>query len=327
MTDGLKIDDDVRDFCANHCSSVGSVAIAVSGGGDSMALCYALSHIFDGRIYAYSVDHDLRDESAEEAGDVSQILSAWPNVTHKILTWQHDEKPTARVQEQARFARYNLIHAAMKKDGCTHLFLGHHMDDQAETFLFRLAKGSGLDGLACMKPMQYYGDVWHCRPLLTQGKDEILRYCRDHEISYIDDPSNKNETFARVRLRNSMDVLAVEGLTPKRLSVTASRMSRAREALDNISQKSYIACIIEYDSDRVVLNFNSLILNEDEVFIRVILIAMGELCDSGAYGARREKIENLCMDLMQEEPFRKRTLGGLVFERDDKKGILFLSKE
>lgn len=327
MTDGLKIDDAVRDFCADHCNGAAAIAVAVSGGGDSMALCHALSRGFDGHVYAYTVDHALRSESAEEALFVGRALGALSNVTHRILTWEHEQKPNARVQEQARFARYDLMHQAMKQDGCVHLFLGHHMDDQAETFLFRLAKGSGLDGLACMKAVQPHEAFLHCRPLLTRGKDDLLQYCRANSIEYVEDPSNENAKYTRVRLRSAMDVLAAEGLTPKRLSVTAARMARAREALDNIAQKSYDLCLDKGDSSCIVFNFKSLVVNEKEVFMRVILIAMSALCNGDGYGARREKIEALCEDLMKPEAFRKRTLGGLVFERDDKKDLLFLTKE
>ena len=318
-----------RDF-ASHLAGQGVIAVGVSGGADSLALCFLLAEYAQEKnvhIHALTVDHGLRLEAAEEAAHVAMLLKDVANVSHHILKWDHDQKPDARIQEAARRARYDLMSAYMRKNSIQHLFLGHHMADQAETFLFRLAKGSGLDGLSAMSAMQDMRGITLCRPLLGIDRQVLIDYCVAKDVKYIDDPSNKDENFARIRLRNSMDALSEEGLTPKRLSVTAKRLSKAREALEVISRQAYVDCIIEKEIDRIVFNLKALLRNPYEVALRVFLMSVSDLNTDDGYGVRLERVESLCDDFMYQTSFRKRTLGGVIFERDDKKGHFILSKE
>lgn len=295
----------------------GAVAVGVSGGPDSMALCYFLSRWADDKgveVHALSVDHDLREGAAAEAVQVGQWISTWGNVQHHILKWEHDGQD-ARVQEEARNARYDLMAEYCRAQGIDALFAGHHTDDQAETVLFRLAKGSGLDGLAGMSPVHDLGGgVRLYRPFLELPKAEILKACDENDVPYIEDPSNKNDDFARVRLRESREVLEKEGLTNKRLAVTAKRLARARMALESLADDAYAACASDKDSKRIEFNLNTLRNNPEEIVLRCILKGINELSPSGGYGPRFEKVESLCTDLLNEQSFRKRTLGGVVFE-------------
>ncbi len=304
------------------------IAVAVSGGPDSMALCSMLSALYpDTEIYALTVDHGLRTESSQEAQDVGDALSSLGNVAHHILTWEHDKKPDARIQERAREVRYGFMREFMAAHKIGFLFLGHHMDDQAETFLFRLAKGSGLDGLSGMPFKQDMGKGFVlCRPFLSFLKTEILEYCKNTSISCVEDPSNESEKFARVRLRKSKEVLEGEGLSAKRLSVTAKRMERAREALELIAKKYLEDNVLESESSRLVLKI--LLLDEpEEIVLRVLINAILILLPELGHSIRMEKLENLCADLMKPDVFRKRTLGGIVFERNDKDQEIVLSLE
>ena len=131
-----------------------------------MALCRLMADYIpqNTQIHVLTVDHGLRAESAEEVAFVKDNLPAHDNIVHKILTWSHDEMPTTRIQEDARFARYALMQNYMKQHDITCLFLGHHMDDQAETFLFRLAKGSGLDGTIGHGKCTKYGTGFYVLP-------------------------------------------------------------------------------------------------------------------------------------------------------------------
>ena len=315
---------------ADVINSDADIAVGVSGGPDSMALCYALSGFFEGSdrtLHALSIDHGLRPEAGEEVRQVAEILNGLPNVQHHILTWHHDEKPTARVQESARNARYDLMKDYMRDHNLSHLFLGHHMDDQAETFLFRLAKGSGLDGLCGMPHIGTRGDIHLCRPFLDMQKSAIIDFCDDRDIDYIHDPSNESDDFARVRLRKSMDVLSDEGLTPKRLAVTAKRLLNVRGAIDHVVEKEYKKVLSRKDKDRIVLNIGVLFENPFEIVLRVVLKAMAELSPDRDYGVRLERAENLCEDLLKQNEFRKRTLGGVVFERSKDQATLELSRE
>jgi tRNA(Ile)-lysidine synthase len=195
-----------------------------------MALLWLLSQWAKERditVAAFTVDHGLRAESAEEARKVSGWIKDWPNVLHHVLVWE-GEKPESRILEEARGKRYALIAEAMKQYGAKYLFVAHHRDDQAETFLIRLAKGSGLDGLAAMRPVQNMeSGITLLRPLLDVSKDDLILLCKENKIPYVDDPTNKNEDYLRPRLRAAHGVLAEEGLSAKRLGLTAKRLARA----------------------------------------------------------------------------------------------------
>jgi len=309
------------------------IAVAVSGGADSLGLCIALSEYLKMAkpkvtIHALSVDHALRPESRGELFHVAGVLADIPNITHHILTWEHEEKPTSRIQEKARKARYDLMIGYMRTHNISNLFFGHHLDDQAETFLFRLAKGSGLDGLGAMASCHEKEEgINICRPLLEVGKADIISFCNNNGIEFINDPSNENDDYARVRLRKSMEVLSAEGLTTKRLSVTAKRLSRAREALDYITDKEYNSALLHKDEGRIVFNFKMFSENPFEVVLRVLLRAMAELSPDRNYSARLERVESLCCDLLKPSAFRKRTLGGVIFEVSTKNDEISLTKE
>ena len=304
-----------------------AIAIGVSGGPDSMALLWLLQEwcAKQGKdLHALSVDHGLRVEAKDECALVAQYCDQFGHVRHQILTL--DELPEKRLQEEARLARYAVKEGYCEAHGIQHLFLAHHQKDQAETFLFRLAKGSGLDGLSGMRKAQNFGSLILCRPLLEVSKEDLIAICQEENIPFSQDPSNENEIFARVRLRQSMDVLAGEGLTLKRLAVTAKRLDRGRLALDEISKNAFNERLLYKDTNRVEFN-NDLCDEHEEILIRCLQKAIFEIGDDRDYAPRLERIETLAHDLKHDLSFRKRTLGGVIFERDDKRGVLILSKE
>lgn len=303
------------------------LAVGVSGGPDSMALLWllqgwCLKH--DKALHVLSVDHGLRVQAKEESAQVAEYCAQFDHVHQQTLHW--DAPSDVRVQEEARRARYVLMDEYCKMRHIQHLFLAHHAGDQAETVLFRLAKGSGLDGLAGMRSQQVMETVMLCRPLLDFVKGDLIALCEAESVPYVDDPSNEDEKFARVRLRRSMGVLAEEGLTEKRLFVIAKRMARARDALDELAEKAYKEYILNKNTNRI--EFNTYLLQEHtETLIRVVLKGIDEIGLERDYAPRMEKVEDL-VDALQNDPsFRKRTLGGVIFERDDAHEKLILEAE
>ena len=306
-----------RDFPHVSADSA-ALAVGVSGGPDSMALLKLMSEWSNGvALHALIVDHGLRAEAAAEAQGVADIIQDWPYVQTRILHW--GGASDSRVQEEARHGRYDLMADYCAAQGIGHLFLGHHMDDQAETFLFRLSKGSGLDGLASMQVVQPHSEALNlARPLLEVPKADLVSVCTVHGISYVDDPSNMSSDYARGRLRAAAEILGEEGLTPKRLSVTARRLARARRALETLTDQACEKIFLEKNTDRIVLKASLLREQLDEIGFRVVLSVIKRLCPGRAYAPRMEKIEALFEDLVAVDDFRKRTLGGLIFERLDK---------
>lgn len=304
------------------------VAVAVSGGPDSLALAHALSHL-DGpfKVHALIVDHGLREESAQEAQHVMQMIATWPKTQACILHWDHDGVHT-KLQEQARQARYDLMASYCQAHDVSHLFLGHHMDDQAETILFRLAKGSGLDGLCGMQAHQNYNDVLTlCRPFLDVPKNDLIQYCEGENLDYVQDPSNEKDEFARVRMRKSWHILEEEGLSSKRVSVLSKRLNNIRKALRFYSEKLAIEALIERKAERIVYDLRGFKKAPFEIVLRVICDVLQELQPASDYGPRREKVEALVTDVLKPTPFQKRTLGGCVFTRDDINQLFMIEKE
>lgn len=209
------------------------LAVGVSGGADSLSLVLladAWARSRGGRAVALTVDHGLRSEAADEARQVAAWLAPL-GIEHHTL--RHDgPRPEGDVQAAARAVRYDLLLTWCRQAGCLHLLLAHHRDDQAETVLLRLARGSGVAGLAGMAAVTYRSEARVLRPLLDVPRSSLEAFLTARHQPWISDPSNDNPAFARVRLRQGAALLADEGLDASRLAATASRLGRARQAIE-----------------------------------------------------------------------------------------------
>lgn len=298
-------------------------AVAVSGGPDSMALAHVLFSFFpDKKFHILSVNHGLRDEAFDEIKFVKAWSQNYPNAVFADFLWEGD-KPETRVMEAARVERYRLISNYCNEQDIDYLFLGHHQDDQAETFLIRLSKGSGIDGLGAMsKISEYNAGLKFVRPLLNVSKEEILNYCNSNDILFVQDPSNKNGKYLRPRLREARDILEKEGLTSKRLSVTANRLARARLALDEISNRAYEDAFISNTNNNILLNAASLSIQPDEIRLRVLKIALEVIQPVQDYAIRYNKLEDLHEAIWEYynlgEDMKRRSLGNCFFSYNNK---------
>jgi tRNA(Ile)-lysidine synthase len=217
------------------------LAVAVSGGADSMALVLQAdrwARARGGEAIALIVDHRLRPESAREARDVARRLAA-RQIPARILVWS-GRKPQGDIQAAARAARYALLSAWCQRAGVLHLLAAHHRDDQAETLLLNLARGSGVDGLAAMAAMSVVDGIRLLRPLLDVPKSRLVATLRAHGETWVEDPSNISARYRRTAAR-TLTASALAPLAPgavdaarlgERLAATAARMARARSALE-----------------------------------------------------------------------------------------------
>ena len=209
------------------------IAVAVSGGADSLCLTLLLKKWADKnkiQLLAFTIDHGLRKESKKEAMSVHEKLKKL-RITHQTLPWK-GEKPKTHVEELARIARYNLLQKACKKNKIEHLFLAHHIEDQAETFWARLAHKSGLDGLCAMQEKSICNELILIRPLLDISKKEIVDYLKSNDISWTEDPMNYCLEYERVLWRNRQEELTQMGLTPNTIKALTKRLTRAKQAID-----------------------------------------------------------------------------------------------
>lgn len=213
-----------------------AIAVAVSGGADSMALVLLAAQWAKMRgvkLTALTVDHRLRPESESEAQTVAQWMRD-SGIAHEILTWDEGRAVrhlTRSAQDAARDARYNLLTDWCRAHDCKHLLLAHHTDDQVETFLIRLARGSGLQGLGGMDALSQVRGVAVLRPLLAFSKADLIETCGAACQPWIEDPSNQSEKYARTRFRRARAVLEAEGLTQSRMLATVAHLQRARAAV------------------------------------------------------------------------------------------------
>lgn len=306
-------------------------AVAVSGGPDSMALAHALLTTYsDKDIHILSIDHDLRPDSSVEIDAVEEWVKAYPNSIFKRFIWE-GAKPETAIMEAARAARYDLMADYCVSQNIQHLFLGHHQDDQAETFLIRLAKGSGLDGLGAMASISsYQNQICFVRPLLDVTKEDILRYCKINDIQFSEDPSNENGEYLRPRLREAKTILEKEGLTSKRLSITARRLARARDALQNLSHEAYGEVIEVSDDDMLFLDAQCLAKWPEDIRLRVLKRALETLQPVENYSVRYDRLEDLHEAIWtsydQDENMKRRSLGHCFFSYDNVKKIIEIEK-
>ncbi len=297
------------------CAEAPRVAlVAVSGGPDSMALLHLAAGWRDRggpHIHAATVDHDLRPGSRAEAEAVGQWAGAL-KIPHSILTWTGD-RPKARVQELARAARYRLLGDLAEKIGAEVLLTGHHADDQAETILFRLLRGSGVAGLAAMAPVSHRGGLRLVRPLLGLSKADLIAHCEALGQAFFQDPSNRDPRYARTHLKKVMADLAAEGLGRDELLRLGRRAARADEALRAYMEalRAKIAPLAGEDSFECPAG--SLQSVPMEGLLRILEAEVARIGDAAPRLDRLERLTaGVAAALSEGEGFRASLAGALV---------------
>jgi tRNA(Ile)-lysidine synthase len=206
------------------------VGLAVSGGPDSLALLLLASEVRAGDVEAATVDHALRPESREEAEQVARVCERL-GVPHTILTAKWREKPQTAIQERARTMRYRLLAQWAGERGIKALMTAHHLEDQAETFIMRLARGLGVKGLAAMRPVSPVagGALALVRPLLDWQRFDLQAVCLSAGLEPIEDPSNDDDRFERVRIRKAL--ARTDLFDPAQIARSAAHLAAADQAL------------------------------------------------------------------------------------------------
>ena len=284
----------------------GAIGVAVSGGSDSVAL---LRLICDwGRaqgceIYAATVNHNLRAEAKDEAEFVAKLCRKL-DVPHQILSWDNWDG-RGNLQSAARDARKVLLTDWAQRLGLKAVAIGHTQDDQAETFLLRLARGSGVDGLSGMQQISGNNPVW-VRPMLNIPRTDLRSYLTHLNQEWVEDPSNQDEKYDRVKMRNAMPLLADLGLTPERLANTAFGLQSARAALDKTTQDAALKCCTLDECGTVTIDLEKLQWCALDIQYRVISHAM-KWVTGAKYRPRFEALKSVYGRLQQG---KSQTLAG-----------------
>ncbi len=265
------------------------IALAVSGGGDSMAmlaLAHAWARIWGVRLHVVTVDHGLRAESAGEAAMVARECAAL-ETPHAVLRWQWDGQ--GNVMDAARRARLDLIGAW--RGETRHVLMAHTADDVAETFLLRLARGSGVEGLSAMQARRRVPQGFEViRPCLEMSREELRHYAGTLKVPWVDDPTNDDPKYDRARARAMLDTLGALGLSRGDLVATAQRLARAREALRARAVDVAQDVVTEHPSGTLIFARNRFAQIERDTQMRLMSAALGWV--SGAtYRPRQAALE------------------------------------
>jgi tRNA(Ile)-lysidine synthase len=296
------------------------VAVAVSGGADSLCLSLLAHQVADVRCVTFN--HGLRPASAGEAARVGAQL-AKAGVPHTVLRWDSD-KPSANIQAAARQARYDSLGAWCVREGIRYLLTAHHQDDQAETLLLRLARGSGVYGLAAMpavRPLQGYEDtVTLVRPLLDVPKARLVAALAERSCDWSEDPSNTDEAFDRVKVRRLLANPPLDGLRPDRLAATAARLRRSRDALEFYEREWLAAATSASEEGNISLSLPAMEGVPEEILLRGVA-SICRYVSGQEYVPRMEKLERLVCAL-QAPDFSGATLYGARFVPLGRQGLL-----
>ncbi|MDX5595413.1 tRNA lysidine(34) synthetase TilS [Pseudovibrio sp. SPO723] len=321
-SDHLPIEPDEADTLFRALNDLKAVAVGVSGGADSVALLVLLSEWAkrgDGKpaIAAITVDHGLRPEAATEAAGVA-LLCEQLGVSHKTLRW-NGGGASGNLQAAAREARHGLLRNEALAQGCEAIVLAHHLEDQAETFLYRLARGSGVYGLGAMRPVRRDVMPPVMRPLLEVSKERLKASLRLRGIAWFEDPTNMDLHYERVRFRQAQPMLAELGLTPQRLSETAHRLARASDALDVWVTRFFEDYCTVHPAGPVRVMRSRFVELPEEVGLRLVA-RLVKLVGGGDYTPRLASVERLYEKLADPEfAGGGATLGGvrLHLRRDE----------
>ena len=287
--------------------------VAVSGGADSLALAfltkvYALKKNLNPRYFI--VDHKLRKESTYEAYKVKKILKSL-KINSQVLTWKGN-KPVSNIQSLARSKRYELLFLKCKKLKISNLVLGHHIDDVIENFFLRMARGSGLKGLVSLGTNTQIENINLIRPLIEFDKRDLIFLSKFIFNFYVDDPTNNDIKFNRIKVRNLIKEFKNFGLDKKKFQLTIENLKESDQSIKFYVEKNKKEnSIFNYRKNELILKDN-FFDNSYEVIFRS-LSDLIHLVGKKPNFVRGKKIENI-LNKIKEQKLRKETLGGCVIK-------------
>jgi tRNA(Ile)-lysidine synthase len=333
------VGDNERDVLFASLATFPVIVLAVSGGADSTALLH-LVHGWSGNqarasgsIVAVTVDHGLRPEARTEADEVARQAGAL-GIAHRIVRWE-GPRPASGLQAAARAARYRLLSeiardriADLGSDASAAIVTAHTADDQAETFLMRLARGSGVDGLASIPP---HGNLaidgreaapttikLH-RPFLGVPRRRLLATLAARSIPFSDDPSNRDRRFERVRVREALEVLETLGVTREALQRSAHRLQMARETLERTADEFEARAVTSIAELVYEIDLASLADAPRETAVRILRRVLAE-AGGTAPAAELDAVETAVARLLAESDVPSFTLGGCLVGIATEKG-------
>lgn len=291
------------------------IAIAVSGGSDSLALVFIANEwvkSIGGKVVALTVDHRLRPESSEEAVKVGVILNQH-NIEHHILMWQHEEIKS-NIQEKARDARFDLLTNWCKQRNIFHLFLAQHKDDQAELLLMNLCRGSGLNGISGIKAENSYNQVRILRPFLNYSKQELRTVLKGFINFWVEDPSNNNLDYTRAKARQalkSQELLGLlnvadnqENILIDRVNLLISNLKRVKGYFDKQIAKQMAEIVSIYPDGYLYIDYIKFITLDEEIALHILASCLTTISVIHDKRPRLESLQRLYYRLKKGESIK-----------------------
>ena len=273
-------DDFAKAFAALGEFAAGEAfAVGVSGGADSMALLRLLHAKVGKDVIAFTVEHGLRSESMSEAKWVHKECEKL-GIPHHILRWEGD-KPKTRIEERARDARYNLLFNACREHGCKYLCLAHNLGDNVETFLMRLCKASGVEGLASIRAVSERDGIIILRPMLSFSRERIAATNKALKQKWVDDPSNWSDEFERVRWRKFLPELAKMGLTAEAIAGAIKKQREVADFLEEICDDFRLEFSYISPMGFGKINKEAFVILPDEHAMRILRNMLCKIGDAG----------------------------------------------
>jgi len=296
------------------------VAVGVSGGPDSMALVYLVKKWIKEKNGAISVlifDHKIRNNSKDEANEVKRNLKDLKINAHIIEAKKNRLKKKNMVE--ARNNRFDGMVSFCKNNNILHLFLGHHFDDNLETFLIRKINGSNLEGLASMKSITYIDKIQVIRPLITISKNNINNFNKKNKIIFLNDPSNMNLYFTRVKVRNFLKNESYKYLVKNDFNTLSKQIPSYKKMIWEL----FIRNLIKVKSNRIQIRFDELI-KKDELIIEKHILLILKFFSNKKYQTKTSKIYNF-IDAMKKPEFKIFNLSGVIIQKN--RGFLTFSEK
>ena len=289
------------------------IAVAVSGGLDSMALLVLLDELFGEKvmIYALTVDHAVRGNSAADAKFVENFCLQ-KNISSHILKSTFKTPPEVDIENSLRQMRYELLGEFCAKNNIKYLFLGHHQDDQAENFLIRLFRGSGIDGLAAINEISEFRKIKLVRPLLEFTKNDLKKYLQEKKISWVEDESNEDEKFLRNKIRKFLKSLPEPEVINGRIALASRSILEAKEILGKETKRNFPKIFKSHENSYLidVAKFKKLGKTKATRYLGLALMEIS----GRIYKPRLKKLERI-YQLIVSDSLKKEEFYGCVISR------------
>jgi len=327
LKNGFKEFKDLSKIFSNFKSKLNSTnkkkfVVAVSGGPDSLALAAlskAYTYCYKSKFYYVLINHNIRRNSLQEAKKVKNLLQK-KQINLKIIS--NKKKIEKNIQGEARNIRYELLSNFCLKNNIRSLITAHNLEDQVETFLIRLSRGSGLRGLSAMRPKSKISskiDLY--RPLLDTKKEFLIKISKKTFGNFIKDPSNKNLKYLRTKVRTLKKPLEKSGVEYEQIFKSIRNLSDSRDSLDDFLKKEFSKIIKKKDRE-ILINLKKFKKHNNEIKMAIINASIKKL-KKNYYDPRAKKVINLIRTI-DKKGFKKSTLGGCILF---KKGINLCLKE